>query len=273
MPKRLPKIRITKNDKHEYRRLVRNTRAKIRRVGKKYGIDLSEQIDIPSLESFKHRVDFNKFKERMHSFTNRGNKDYQFVKNKYGVSASKAELNRIEKDTKTAQERQQALIDDLKGRPVYSQGEKDGSISENIRLMGEGDATGIHVPKDFDFDKIKSRKELEHKAETMKERTKPGYNEEKKEVMQDNLIELMEQALGSDGEEVVNYLKNSSAEQFYQLFVSIDELDFNLYASGDGENDAWILPDISPKDIADAVGEGIKSFRRDNKNMDLDVFP
>lgn len=225
------------------------------------------------MESFGYRKDFNQFKEKMKAFTNRGNKDYQFVKNKYGVSASRAELRQIEKDTKTAQEKQQALIDDLKGRDVYSKGEKDGSITENIRLMGEGDATGIHVPKDFNFDVIKSRKELEHKAETMEERTKPGYNEEKKEVMQDNLIDLMEQALGSDGDEVVNYLKNSSAEQFYQLFVSIDELDFNLYASGDGNNDAWILPDITPKDIADAVGEGIKSFRRDNKNMDLDVFP
>src|SRR5699024_12397423 len=138
----------------------------------------------------------------MHSFTNRGYKDYQYVKNKYGVSASKAEYNRIERDTKTAQERQQALIDDLKGRAVYARGEKDGSISENIRLMGEGDATGIHVPKDFDFDEIKSRTELEHKAETMEERTTLGYNEEKKEVMQDNLIELMEQAVGSDGDEV-----------------------------------------------------------------------
>ena len=48
-------IRISQNDKQDYQRLVRNAKAKIRRVKKKYNRELSSSVELPSLSTFKSR--------------------------------------------------------------------------------------------------------------------------------------------------------------------------------------------------------------------------
>jgi hypothetical protein len=40
----MAKIRISKNDEQEYKRLVRNAKAKMRRLQKQHGIDLTNEI-------------------------------------------------------------------------------------------------------------------------------------------------------------------------------------------------------------------------------------
>ena len=75
-------IRISQNDKQDYQRLVRNAKAKIRRVKKKYNRELSSSVELPSLSSFKSRKQYNEWKNEIKSFTNRGNTKYQFVKNR-----------------------------------------------------------------------------------------------------------------------------------------------------------------------------------------------
>src|SRR5690606_23216478 len=103
-------IRITKNDRKEYARLVRNTKAKIRRTAKNYGIDLSNQIQIPSIEEFRSREHFNEWKNKQHSFTSLSNRNFQFKKNEFGVVASKRELDIIDQNTRRAQ----AIADKLR---------------------------------------------------------------------------------------------------------------------------------------------------------------
>ena len=100
---RPPRIRITQNDRAEFARLARNAKAKVRRTFKNYGIDLTGEVDIPTLDDFKTRKQFNEWREKVESFTNRNNLNYQFVKNDFGVSASKKELNDIARDVKKAQ--------------------------------------------------------------------------------------------------------------------------------------------------------------------------
>jgi hypothetical protein len=48
----MAKIRISKNDEQEYKRLVRNAKAKMRRLQKQHGIDLTDEISLPSLFFF-----------------------------------------------------------------------------------------------------------------------------------------------------------------------------------------------------------------------------
>src|SRR5690625_8038320 len=121
-------IRITKNDRTEYQRLVRNARAKISRTRKKYGIDLSQEVNLPKLEQFKTRSQFNKWKQHVSSFTNRHNMKYQFQKNKYGVVASKSELLEME----TLRRRQIALakreVEKIKDRPIFHKGEQISTV-------------------------------------------------------------------------------------------------------------------------------------------------
>src|SRR5690625_7488212 len=90
---KLPPIRIRKRDEEEYRRLQRNTKAKINRVKKNYGVDLEGEIPLPDLSEFQTRKEFNEWKELQSSFTNRANTEYQ-----------RSEERRVGKECRTRRE-------------------------------------------------------------------------------------------------------------------------------------------------------------------------
>ena len=100
----------------EYQRQVKNTRAKLRRLQKQHGVDLRDEIKIPKLEDFGRRKEFNAWVREAERFRARGNDQYQFVKNQYGVSASKKQLKEIEMDElKELMEQNNVSVEDLKG--------------------------------------------------------------------------------------------------------------------------------------------------------------
>lgn len=229
---KLPPIRISKRDKEEYSRLRRNTKAKIRRTKKKYGIDLESEIPLPKLESFKTRKEFNEWKELQRSFTNRANTEYQFVKNEYDVVASKKELFKIERDTKLAQRLADRKIKEQKDRPVFHDGKQVGTVGDRSMYMKESDVTGIHRPKDFDFSKVRSRRRLEDIRDSMDKRKEERYYDERNKTMLDNFIRNMEGHFGSDSEELVKLLKDINPDDFYGLYQSnFHVFDFNLWDS------------------------------------------
>ena len=167
--RRFTPIRITKNDAEEYRRLVRNSKAKIRRTSKNYGVDLSDEVELPSLDQFKTRKEFNEWKESVSNFTNRANTEYQFKKNEYGVVASKKEINQIERDTKRAQKIAEELQKKASEKPFISGGKEQGTVGQRMMQMGKPNTAGIYRPPDFNFDKIRSKKQLEEKKNTISE--------------------------------------------------------------------------------------------------------
>lgn len=145
-----------------YHREVRNTRAKINRVKKHHNIDLSEEIPIPSLEDFSSRKELNKWVREVQSFRNRANRNYQFVKNQYGVSASKARLDRIEEKTKKAQKLADEQIDKYEDKPFISGGETQGTVG-----MQRPNKAGIYRPEDFNFEDVRSKQRLDEIEESM----------------------------------------------------------------------------------------------------------
>lgn len=273
---RLPKIRIRQQDKHEYRRLVRNTRAKIRRAQKSYGIDLSGEVNIPALQDFKHRKEFNQFKKEMTQFTDRRNRDYQFVKNKYDVVASKTILDQAKEYTKEAQELTQTFIDGIKDHPTYRKGEPVGTVEQLIAMRGESEGVGLNPPRDFDFDAIQSRKKLDERIENMERKTKPQYYEEAKERMQDNYIEILKLSLNSGADPLIEKIESLDSETFYQMWLQISEIDFNLYDSdggfaGQGKDE--IPTDDEVDKHVSSVLSGIEKFEKLHKDNDLNTFP
>ena len=266
---RHPKIRIRQNDKDEYRRLVRNTKAKIRRLNKNHGIDVSDQVEIPSLEQFDHRYQFNEFKDEMKRFTNRGTTEFQAVKNKYGVSALKGELRKIEENTRKAQELTREMIGNLEDRTYYVGGKEQSDVKQQILMMGESSITGIQVPVDFEFDNIPDRQRLTERAEAMERKTKPETYMDMQTKMKDNLLSLMEQGLNSYADDVMDELRNTNPIDFYQMFVGLDELDFALWSSPDGE----LIKGNDPQDVANALRRSVKQYKEDTKDMELEQFP
>src|SRR5690606_8337479 len=128
--RRTSPIRITKNDREEYARLVRNAKAKIRRTDKNYGVDLSRQVKLPDINNFSTRSEYNQWKQEMERFTNRYTKEFQFVKNAKGVVANKQQLY----DFKKANEKARTLAikknEKIKNEPYFVGGKQEGTIAD-----------------------------------------------------------------------------------------------------------------------------------------------
>lgn len=252
-----PKIRITKHDKEEFSRLVRNTRAKISRTKKKYNIDLSNDVTLPTLESFSTRKEFNAWKDQVKSFTSRYNLEYQFVENKYGVVASKKELAEIKRDTKRAQRIAQERIDIYKERPFHQDNKPAGTVGQRTGHFSVPDVMGINVPKDFDFDTARTRSRVETVKSSMKRKGTHQYYDERTERMKENFITALEGSFNSLADDIVEEVKDLTPDEFYDLYLQHAEFDFKLL---DSEGDHVLLMEGE----LDRMRKSLDLFKRDD---------
>lgn len=230
-----PQIRIRKQDKDEYKRLAKNTKAKLKRVKDKYGIDLSDEVDLPSLDSFKTRGEFNQWKEQQKSFTNIGNTKYQFVTNVHGVPLDKQSLYRVKEDTKKAQRIAEKLKEDMMNKPFISGGVQQGTVGGRLEMVAKPNVAGIYSPPDFNFDQYTERGGLLDKIENMRQRANPDIIDIRTKRMKDNFIEGLQESFNSDADELIVKLKKIDPRDFYQMYMMYDEIDFYIFYDDDGE--------------------------------------
>lgn len=206
--------------------MARNAKAKIGRIKNKFGIDLTSEISVPKLENFKTRAEFNAFKEQARSFTNRHNTKYQFVENKFGVVASKREINKIKRDTERAQRVARKLTKEAVNKPFIAGGKVQGTVGQQMMQMGKPDTAGIVIPRDFDFDKVRTRTQLKAKAESMQERSSPQFFDKRMQQMRDNFVEALNKTFNSDAHGIAERIKNMSARDFYEMYLTVKEFKF-----------------------------------------------
>lgn len=227
-------IRILSRDKAEYQRLMKNIKAKIKRTQKNYGVDLTGEVDIRPLSTFKSRKEFNKWKEEMLSFTNRGNLDYQFEKNRYGVVASKRELFKAKEHTRKAQRIATDIQSKVRELPFISGGQVEGTVGQRMLQVKKPNAMGVYVPDDFEFDKYRSREYLEKRFKNLEKRADPNIFDVRTNQMLENFIEILELSFNSESDELIELLKDIPPQDFLEIYMQFDEFDFDLYDS-DGQ--------------------------------------
>lgn len=234
---RNPHIRITNNDRKTYERLVKNTKAKISRTRKKYGIDLSNEVELPPLEDFTTRKQFNEWKRKQESFTSRANTKYQFVKNKYGIVTSKATINEIERNTKKAQRIVDEQRKKIENKPFISGGRQQGTVGQRMQFLSPPQVTGVSRPNDFDFEQVRSYNRLNTIRSGMEEKARPDYYDKRIEQMHQNFIEIVQKSFNSFSlaDELVERLKKIPPDEFFELYLIIDELSFE-YFNSDGQH-------------------------------------
>jgi hypothetical protein len=236
--------------------LAKNSKAKIRRTLKNYGIDLSGEINVPDLESFQTRKEFNEWKEKQSSFTNRNNLTYQFVKNEFGVVANKKTINEIQRETKQAQRLAKQKIKEVERLSNTERGEM---LAQRRFLSGkEQNVTGISIPKDFNFGKIRSVRQLREKRENVKKKTQDVFYDERNQTMKDNYIEMLKKSFNSDADLVIKEIESMNADDFYALYLlEINDLDFDLFYPVDGVDDGRDLDDLNKlQSIVDEYYQG-----------------
>lgn len=254
-------IRVTKNDIQEYKRLARNSKAKIKRTLKNYGVDLTGEINIPEMQEFKTRKEFNKWKDDVKKFTNRGNDKYQFKKNKYGVVASVAEINEIKKATKKAQKIAKKIEKENAAKPFMSGGQDTGTLGQRQQLMGKPNVGGIYVPPDFDFEKMNTKRRLDLKKQSMLERSDPKFLDKRQVKMKENYIKGIEENFNSLGDDVVKMVKSIPADDFFEMFLTNDELEFS-----------WIYTEEDVEAHVERIKSVLEKYFSGNVNLDLKGF-
>lgn len=222
-----PPIRIRNKDVMEYRRLRRNTQAKIRRTKKNYGIDLTNEVDTPKLDSFQTRDEFNAWKNRQKSFTNPSNLHYQFKKNPQGVVANKAEIQQAERRTKRAQEIADSVRKQTEGKPFISGGKQKSTYGKQQQMLGKPNYGGIVRPSDFDFENFESRRGFEKRLESMERRSNVSELESRMETMKQNYIEKLAKTFNSDSDQVRKRVQDMPAKDYYEMTLMYEEMQFD----------------------------------------------
>lgn len=262
-------IRITENDRKEHRRLVRNARAKARRIKEQWGQDVSGDIKLDAIESFAERSEFNEWKEEMESFTSRYNTDYQFRKNKYGVVSSVKEIRRREYNRKMEQKRAREEIERIKDRPVHQGGKEFSTVDEKSRHMKDpSDVTGVKIPKEFDFDTIKDVEMLEYIDEVAKAKIEGDYYDKRKEQMHENYMDGLRKTFDSDAHELIEMVKELSPEDFYEIWLAHEEIDFNDFFYEDGE-----IQVVDPVDEIKKIELVLEKYAKGMSNVNDDLRP
>lgn len=208
--------------------MVRNAKSKIKRVEKKFGINLSDKVPLIPLEDMSTRREFNAWKQIVSSFTNRNNLNYQFEKNQYGVVATKAELSRAKRKNKEAQRLAKQEIRKIENKPFIQNQKSTGfTVGQRMLMMGKENAGGISVPPDFNFNDIRFQSDLKQKLERIERKANTKHYEWRKELMRNNFISGLEKQFNSDADAVVEALRNIPPDDFFEMYMQYEELDFD----------------------------------------------
>lgn len=248
--------------------MVRNTKAKIRRTQKNYGVDLSSEIKIPSLNDFATRKQFNTFKQQASSFTNRFNLNYQYKKNDYGVVATKKQINQIERNTHEAQQLAKNEIKRLKKMPFYNAGKQEGTLGMRQQNVKPSSISGISKVPNFNFNRVRSQEDLETIERKANRKANPTYYNKRYDVMKENYIMRLSATYNSDADPLIERLREMDSRNFYDMYQQYEEFDFKYLPPSDQ------ISQFGNADMANEYINELIMYQEDylSKNHDLRDF-
>lgn len=232
MAKKPPKLRVDSKTQTEYNSLMKRAKSKVARTRKKYGVDLSGEIELPSITSFNSRKDFNEWKDQAESFTSRYNTKYQFKKNEKGVVASKQYLNQIERDTNRARNIAKELIAKVENKEIKVAGKPQGvTVGQQSKLLSRPNIANVVVPPKFKFKDIQDKKQLDKKAENMKDRASSKFHDKRMSIMRDNYADMLSLSFHNWADELADRIRDLPPDIFFEMYTQNDEFDFSQWDS------------------------------------------
>lgn len=233
-----PGIRITQNDRAEYARLVKNTKAKVRNTVKNYGpivhdvsrnengeltlttLDIRSKLKIPSLDSFQTRKEFNEWKEDTKKFNSGKSPHSKFIKNQNGMVFTeyfKTVGQNMEYQIERNREREYKKTKDIEIKD--KKGKTIGTVGSEMQKMMHPEAPGFQKPFIFDMNNFYSPSQLKRWFETGEAKRSPEWYQDKKETMQQNWIEMIKFNYNSEADELIKHLEAMSPDDFYEFYM------------------------------------------------------
>ncbi|ARQ95549.1 terminal protein [Bacillus phage SerPounce] len=287
--KKQPKFTIRDVDVNEFNRLQNNAKAMIRSRKKKYGVDISGEIDLKtSISDFKTRKGFNAWKEAMSKLRyradlqikkvgdtvasqkqiNQSQREVNVMKrklqkvdgeyqNKYKVRFNEKQLLELTLQTNVARDMEIARQKQLESIPRFN---KKGQQIKDVRK----DKTGgtVIVRDKFDPTILDNNQRVKIREYNLKQVSDPERYSKREGQLKQNAMEKMLQSFGDDAEDILEYFnKMSDAEfnNFYFMFMD-SSMGFNEYDSNQYIGQS--------KDVDDKLVGVIEAIRTDIQRYD-----
>ncbi|ASU04137.1 terminal protein [Bacillus phage KonjoTrouble] len=273
--KKQPKFTIRDVDVNEFNRLQNNAKAMIRSRKKKYGVDISGEIDLKtSISDFKTRKGFNAWKEAMSKLRyradlqikkvgdtvasqkqiNQSQREVNVMKrklqkvdgeyqNKYKVRFNEKQLLELTLQTNVARDMEIARQKQLESIPRFN---KKGQQIKDVRK----DKTGgtVIVRDKFDPTILDNNQRVKIREYNLKQVSDPERYSRREQQLKENQLTRLKQAFGSDAEDVIRYIEDMNSQEFnnfYFMFMDsslgFNEFDSEQYIGQSAETDDQLL--------------------------------
>lgn len=232
-------VRLTNKDKEKLRRINNNVRRKNKQM-ENYGIDI--YVSTLPQSKITSRKQLNDYYDRARKYT-RGYA-YKYKKNTYNVVASNIEIAQAKRLAQDITRARNKRFKEVAPKEFKSYGKSTKSSVYQRRLMtkdGE-DKYAMFDPVDFDFSKIQTRRQFEHRMDYYLKQLEPDYIPKKNEQLKDNIIKAMRKHWGKYANKSIEYVKSLSPEEVVEQFLTEDIFDFKyIYRDDDKARQAEIF--------------------------------
>lgn len=300
--KKQPKFTIREIDVNEFNRLQNNAKAMIRSRKKKYGVDISGEIDLKtSINDFKTRKGFNAWKEAMSKLRYRA--DLQIKKTKDGTVATQKQINQSNLEAKrnirklTPIEGKKGLYKNKYGATFTAEQVKTMTLQTNvardlemkrkeyiesiprydrkgnlIRSTKKDKTEGSVIVRDkFDPSTIQSNVTVKMREENLKLVSDPQRYEKRSSQLKDNNIKALREMLGDDVEDIIEYFDGMSNSEFNNFFFMYAQSSMGfdyIYQSGEYSLSEGELDDRL-EGVAESIRTDIKRYDKIRKKYKL----
>lgn len=232
-------LRLSKKDKEKIKRVNNSIRRKNKQMDS-YGIDIYMPV-IPATK-FTSRKQLNDYLDTSRRYT-RGY-GFKYKKNTYNVVASNIEIAQAKRLAQAITRDRNKRFKEIAPKEFKTYGKSTKSSVYQRRLMtkdGE-DKYAMFDPVKFDFSKIQTRSQFEHRMNYYLRQLEPDYISTKNEQLKDNLIKAMRKHWGKYANKSIDYIKSLSPEEVVEQFLTEDIFDFKyIYRDDDKARQAEIF--------------------------------
>lgn len=252
--------RLSAKQKTDFERLKKNVKSKISRVKKNFGIDISGEIEIPSLTSFKTYEELNEWKEKASSITNRNNIRYKFKKNEHGLAFSVFEQRQGEKLFKEAKRQREKEIKRLEQKPFIVNGQVAGNRLQKGLIMDRPSNAKLGKLEPFDINNFRTRMGLENRLEKLKDLATGETYAKRLVKMKESWLETIRLVFHDMADDIVDRIEEMSPDDFYEFYDTFEStMNFELFYN-DGE-----LGSVN-EGFIEQIEEYLDQYERDEMN-------
>ena len=232
-------LRLTQRDKDKIRKVNQSITRKNKQLDR-LGVDIYKPVIKAS--DFKTRKQLNNYLDEARTYTR--SYAYKYKQNVYGVTVSNRELAQAKRLAQDIARERQKRFKEVAPKEFKTYGKSTKSSVYQRRLMtkdGE-DKYAMFDPVDFDFSKIQTRRQFEHRVDYYLKQLEPDYIPKKNEQLKDNIIKAMRKHWGKYANKSIEYVKSLSPEEVVEQFLTEDIFDFKyIYRDDDKARQAEIF--------------------------------